>query len=303
MSSPTPFFWACALKILSVVEEFIKRRDEFLKKLIDETEIPSYFVNSNLSIIVLSAIYGATMGIYGGGLQILYSAIKVPMLLLISLYVTVPSYYVLYSLLGGKRTMGQTVMLLLFGFTVMSTVLIAFVPVNLFFILTSPKSHETHDFTALLNIAIFTLGGFFALTYFIKGAETLYRGSSENWRPAFILGSIILMFVGTQLTWVLRPFFNYYELFIRPVEGNFYTAVVSLLMRSMGSTGTLIVVFLGVILVGWLFLSVLVPSFSRALATTPTANKQQSKARTCSQCGAELSQSAKFCPHCSAVAE
>jgi len=271
-SSHTLSFWACALKILSVVEEFIKRRDEFFKNLVDEKEISSYFVNSNLSIMILSAIYGATMGIYGGGLQILYSAIKVPILLLVSLYVTFPSYYVLYSLLGGKKTMGQTVMLLLFGFTAMSTVLIAFVPVNLFFMLTSPKSHETHDFTALLNIAIFALGGFFALTCFTKGAETLYRGSSENWKPAFILGSIILMFVGTQLAWVLRPFFNYYELFMRPVEGNFYTSVVNLLMRSMGRTGTLIVAFLGLILVGWLFLSVLSPTKEKR-ATTPTTSK------------------------------
>ncbi len=293
---------AFALKVFSVVEEFIKRREEFLKNLTDETKIPSYFVNSNLSIIVLSAIYGATMGIYGGGLQILYSAIKVPMLLLVSLYVTVPSYYVLYSLLGGKRTLGQTVMLLLLGFTIMSTVLIAFVPVNLFFILTSPTSPETHDFTALLNIAVFTLGGFFALTYFVKGAETLYRGSSENWKPAFILGSIILMFVGTQLAWVLRPFFNYYELFIRPVEGNFYTAVVNLLMRSTGTTGTVIVAFLAAILLGWLFLSVLVPTKEKR-AITPTASKQQNKARTCLKCGAELSQSEKFCPYCGAKIE
>ncbi len=265
---------AFALKVFSVVEEFIKRREEFLKNLIDETKLPSYFVNSNLSILVLSAIYGATMGIYGSGLQILYSAMKVPMLLLVSLYVSVPSYYVLYSLLGGKRTLGQTVMLLLLGFTVMSTVLIALVPVNLFFILTSPRSHGTHDFMALLNIAIFALGGFFALTYFVKGAETLYRGSSENWKPAFILGSIILMFVGTQLAWVLRPFFNYYALFIRPIEGNFYTAVVDLLMRSTGTTGTVIVAFLGVILVGWLFLSVLVPTKEKRAITPTTTNTQ-----------------------------
>ncbi len=96
--------------ILSVVEEFIKRSDEFLKNLTEEKNLKTYFVNSNLAIFILSAIYGATMGIYAGGLQILYSAIKVPMLLLVSLYLTIPSYYVLYSLLGGKRNLGQTVM-------------------------------------------------------------------------------------------------------------------------------------------------------------------------------------------------
>jgi len=247
------------------------------------------------------------MGIYGGGFQILFSAIKVPMLLLVSLYVTVPSYYVLYSLLGGKRTIGQTVMLLLFGFTIMSTILIAFVPVNLFFILTSPKSPESHNFAVLLNIAIFTLGGFFALTYIVKGAETLYRGSSENWKPAFILGSIILMFVGTQLAWVLRPFFNYYERFIRPVSGNFYTAIVNLLTRSTSAIGTLLVVSLGVILIGWLFFSVLVPTrFFGKQEITPEEvirKAQRAPARTCSQCSREISTTAQFCPYCGAKIE
>lgn len=236
------------------MEEFIKQSDKFLKNLTEEKDLATYFVNSNLAILVLSAIYGATMGTYASGLQILYSALKVPMLLLLSLYLAVPSYYVLYSLLGCKQTLGQTVVLLLFGFTIMSTVLIALVPVNLFFIITTTKSFEAHAFTALLNIAIFALGGFFALTCFVKGAQVLFREPSENWKPAFLLGSIILMFVGTQLAWVLRPFFNYYAWFIRPLESNFYTAVITLISRSMGVFGPMMVAF-GFIFVVWLFYS------------------------------------------------
>lgn len=34
---------------------------------------------SNISIIVLSAIYGAVMGLYVGGVQILHDAVKIPM--------------------------------------------------------------------------------------------------------------------------------------------------------------------------------------------------------------------------------
>ena len=36
----------------SVVEEFIKRREEFLKNLVEEKGLEAYFVNSNLAIIV-----------------------------------------------------------------------------------------------------------------------------------------------------------------------------------------------------------------------------------------------------------
>jgi len=257
--------------MLNVLEEFLKRSDQFFTNLAEEKDIKTYFMNSNLAILVLSIIYGTTMGLYSGGLQIIYSAVKVPILLLISLYLTVPSYYVLYSLLGGKRSLKQTVTLLLSGFTIMATVLLAFVPVNLFFIITTPRSSTAHSFTALLNIAIFTLGGFFALIYLIKGAKKLYK-ETEEWKPAFLVGSIILMFVGTQMAWVLRPFFNYYEFFIRPLEGNFYTAVASLVLRSGGIVGVLIVLG-GLLILALLFLLTLV---SRTRSTQPQTPKEAS---------------------------
>jgi len=241
------------LGILSTVEEFIKRSDEFLKNLDEEKNLTTYFVDSNLAILVFSAVYGATMGTYAGGLTILFSAIKIPILLLISLYLTIPSYYLLYSLLGGKRTLRQTTMLLLFGFTIMATVLIALVPVNLFFVITATKSSATYAFMVFLNIAIFTLGGFFALTHFIKGAKALYQEPSENWKPAFLLGSLILVIVGTQLAWVLRPYFDYYPWFIRPLESNFYTAMLELTLQFTGWIGVYLIAFVLLVIVFLLY--------------------------------------------------
>jgi hypothetical protein len=214
----------------SVVEEFIKRREEFLKNLMEEKGLKAYFVNSNLAIIVFSGVYGATMGVYSGGLQVFYDAVKVPMLLLISLYITVPSYYVLSSLFGGKHSFSQMVILLLSSLTVMSIVLLALVPLNLFFILTTANvTYSTYAFLVILNVAIFALAGLFALVYLLRGFATMYPGI--GWTPAFFVGSIIFMFVGTQLSWVLRPYFHYYPQFVRPVEKNFYIAMIELIFR------------------------------------------------------------------------
>ena len=214
----------------SVVEEFIKRREEFLKNLMEEKGLEAYFVNSNLAIIVFSGVYGATMGVYPGGLQVFYDAVKVPMLLLFSLYITVPSYYVLSSLFGGRHSFSQMVILLLSSLTVMSIVLLALVPLNLFFILTTANAtYSTYAFLVILNVAIFTLAGLFALVYLLRGFATMYPGI--GWTPAFFVGSIIFMFVGTQLSWVLRPYFHYYPQFVRPVEKNFYIAMIELIFR------------------------------------------------------------------------
>jgi hypothetical protein len=261
--------------VLAVLEEFLKRSDQFLTNLAEEKNLNTYFVNSNLAILLLSACYGATMGLYAGGLQIIYSAVKVPILILLSLYLTVPSYYVLYSLLGGKRSLRQTITLLLSGFTIMAIILIAFVPVNLFFIITTPRSSGAHSFTALLNIAIFTLGGFFALIYLIRGARVLYKEPSEEWKPAFLVGSVILAFVGTQLAWVLRPFFNYYEFFIRPLESNFYTAVILLIFRFAGFLGAVLVLG-GLGFLALLFLLALLPPKRSRNQTEPPETQTDS---------------------------
>jgi len=218
------------LQVFSVIEEYIKRRQEFIKNLIEERQLKDYFINSNVAIVLLSAVYGAIMGLYAGGLQILYDAVKIPMLLLISLYITAPSFYVLTSLLGGRRSLSQVVVLLLSSLTVMSTILLALIPVNLFFVLTTANTtYSTYAFLVLLNVLIFALAGLFALAYLSRGFMALYPGG--EWILSFLVGGFIFIFVGTQLAWVLRPYFHYYEAFIRPPEKNFYVAMIELIFK------------------------------------------------------------------------
>ena len=170
------------------------------------------------------------MELHPGGLQILYDAIKIPMLLLISLYITAPSFYVLTSILGGRRSLSQVVVLLLSSLTVMSVILLALIPVNLFFLLTTANAtYSTYAFIVLLNVLIFALAGFFALVHLLRGFMALYPGGA--WVLSFLIGGFIFIFVGTQLAWVLRPYFHYYEGFIRPPEKNFYVAMIELIFR------------------------------------------------------------------------
>src|SRR5207244_7953439 len=116
--------------------------------------------NANRCTILFAAIYGATMGALPGGLQILYNVIKIPLLLLISLYVALPTYYVLDAFSGGDISLRQTAAVILSSFSIMSIVLLAFVPVNLFFILTTPgQGFQTYAFIVLLNVGIFAIAG------------------------------------------------------------------------------------------------------------------------------------------------
>ena len=59
-------------------------------------------------VVVLGFVYGMAMGSYGGVVgdrvwQLLYSGLKVPLLLLLTFLIGLPSFFVLNTLLGLRR--------------------------------------------------------------------------------------------------------------------------------------------------------------------------------------------------------
>ena len=217
------------LEVLKAAEDLLRRRKEVFASIKSGQNLNPFILNVNLAIVLFAAIYGATMGVYPGGLQILYNIVKIPLLLLISLYVALPTYFVLDAFSGGDTSLKQTAAVILSGFGVMATILLAFVPVNLFFILTTPgQGFQTYAFIVLLNVAIFGIAGLAGLAYQFSGLENIHTNS--RWMNAFVIGFFVQVFVGTQMAWVLRPYFDPGE-FIRPLQGNFYIALVKLLSR------------------------------------------------------------------------
>ena len=256
------------IRFLGTVETVLKSRNQLFANIHDKRHLTRYFVDLQILIFLFAAIYGATMGLYSGvPIQVLFSALKIPLLLFVTLYICVPTFYVLDSIMGGALSLRQMLTILLAGFTIMVTILLAFIPVSLFFLLTT----SDYGFIVLLNIAIFGLGGLGALLYFLQGYFAFYRLETEpgpvaseikecpscqrptRERQAFcpgcgtrimrtkdsgfrasslpiFVGVAILIFVGTQLAWILRPYFNFDPLFIRPLGGNFYVTLLRLLL-------------------------------------------------------------------------
>jgi predicted nucleic acid-binding Zn ribbon protein len=254
------------IRFLSTVETVLKNRKQLFANIHDKRNLTQYFIDCQIAIFLFAFIYGASMGFYSGGIQVLYSAVKIPLLLFLTLYICVPTFYVLDSLSGGALSFRQMLAILLAGFTIMSTILLAFLPVSVFFLLTTAD----YTFIVLLTLAVFALGGIGAIIYFLQGYFTMYRleadpgpqitdsgkcpqcsreikegqafcsscgtrlmmATDKGFRASslpILIGVLVLIFVGTQLAWILRPYFHFYPLFIRPLGGNFYLAVFELL--------------------------------------------------------------------------
>lgn len=214
-----------------LLSRFIRDREGLYTEIAKEANLRTYFTTSILATVLFGGLYGASMGTYAGGIQIVFDALKIPMLLLIAVLVSLPTYYVLNGILGGEMSLKQMTVLFMISITVMATMMIAFLPVTLFFMLTTPeRTFATYAFTVLLNVFFFGISGLTAVSYLLRGFNAIH-GENRKWVPAMLIGSGVLAFVGTQLAWVLRPYFHLSEAFIAPPSGNFYIALFGLLAR------------------------------------------------------------------------
>jgi hypothetical protein len=175
----------------------------------------------------LLALYGALMGAFGGAAQALSSAIKLPLLFLVTAAICFPTLYILNQFAGAKVTAVQYLVLVFAAITVAGLILIAFAPVAAFFLMTS----SNYAFFKLLNVAILALSAFLGVRFLYSNALALSEEDKANAavrRRILTFWVVLFAFVGSQLGWTLRPFFGSpgmpFEL-VREVGGNFYSDV------------------------------------------------------------------------------
>jgi hypothetical protein len=189
------------------------------------------------------AIYGAVLGLSHGPWQALASAIKLPLLFLLTLAICLPTLYLFNLLCGGRLTAQQSLAFVLVAITSSATLLLPWTPVALFVLLTAPNYH----LYILLNVAFLALCSVVGLLLLIDG--TLYLNAAprdhDPETPARPTANITLLqcwlllygLVGTQLGWTLRPFFGDpalpFQMF-HTIEGHFVGGVFDALVRVLG---------------------------------------------------------------------
>ena len=179
---------------------------------------------------ICSAVYGATLGFYAFNLQVALAAIKLPLLLLSTMGVCLPSLYLFNVLLRSRLTFKQTAAVMAMATYLMSTVLVSLAPIMFFFAISTINK----EFLLIMNVAFCGTAGTFALLMVWSGMRYLSMKSEESPRAVvFSLWMLIYMFTGTQLSWMLRPFIGVpgEVALLRPMEGNFYEAVYKTFMH------------------------------------------------------------------------
>ena len=181
-----------------------------------------------LQSFYFAAIYGAALGAYSLNFQIPSSAIKVPLLLLGTIAICLPALFTFNVLLGSKLAFKQTLAVLLVANYLISLILVSLASILLFFVVSTPNTR----FIFGLNLVFFVIAGLMGVSVLWRGIKYLTKRSKATYNPTIIqVWSLIYIFVGTQLSWLLRPFIgtgSHFAIF-RNIEGNFYSSVFNVI--------------------------------------------------------------------------
>ncbi|WP_435011217.1 hypothetical protein P12x_002518 [Tundrisphaera lichenicola] len=147
-------------------------------------------------------IYGGVMGTFGGRSgQVAFSAIKVPLLLLATVGLSLPSYFILNTLLGVRSDFAAAWRAVLASQAGLTIILVSLAPITAFWY----ASFGDYRAAILFNALIFAVAS--------GGAQVLLRRSyrpliARDPRHRWLLRIwlILYAFVGIQMGWSLRPF-------------------------------------------------------------------------------------------------
>jgi hypothetical protein len=147
--------------------------------------------------------YGAAMGTFGGvrPAQILYSSLKVPLLLLVTGGISLPSVFVLYTLSGLRDDFPQVLHGLLSTQAALATVLAALAPFTLLWY----ASCSDYRLAILFNALMFALATASTQRVLRRHCRDLIARDARH-RTLLQVWFVLYAFVGIQMGWMLRPF-------------------------------------------------------------------------------------------------
>src|SRR5687768_4219289 len=157
-------------------------------------------------LVVYGLLYGATMGTFGGirgerALQVVYSAVKVPLLLLVTFALSLPSFFVLNTILGVRADFPHVLRALVATQAGLTVILASLAPFTALWYV----SGSEYEVALVFNAIMFGIASVAAQRMLRRAYRTLIARNPLH-RTLLRIWLVIYAFVGIQMAWVLRPF-------------------------------------------------------------------------------------------------
>jgi hypothetical protein len=183
---------------VQILDGLLRGRAESLEKLTP--------VRALVILLVCGGFYGAVMGSFWGDsgprlLQMQFSALKVPILLGVTALLSLPTFFVVSTLVGLRDDFAESMKALMVTQGVLVILLVSFAPFTLLWY----ASTASYSSALLFNGAMFGLASLFAQRVLARLYRPLIERDARH-RMMIRIWLITYAFVGIQMGWVLRPF-------------------------------------------------------------------------------------------------
>jgi hypothetical protein len=225
------------MNIFSIMPDFLRDPDTFFKEIQEGKDVKAKVLTLGLASILFFTAYGFMVGLSKSPVQALSSAVKMPILFLVTMAFCLPAlYFFSLALLGTPLKIIQVLAVVLAGMGVTSFLLLGLAPITLFFVLTSAN----YAFFQLLAVAFTGLSAWIGVYFLWRGMTLVDTARDHSTRRLgqriLTLWILLYGFVGTQMTWRLSPFIGKPEdpfYLVKPSRDNFYVDVIHALQASL----------------------------------------------------------------------
>jgi hypothetical protein len=216
-------------QVLSVLDELLRSPRAIAERSRAGGDLRPLFVASLLALVLGAGVFGATLATSRGGLQLLYSGVKLPLAMVVTMLLVVPAFHAIAAGLGRPLSFSGMIGLTLAAAGRGALVLVALSPVTW---LCFDRGLSYHP-GVLLAVACYGLSGLAALGLVLRGVGFDARGLL-----IVSLFSAVLFATGGQMAWMLRPFLGRPSAatvpFFRHRESSFWDAVPESGLSSVG---------------------------------------------------------------------
>jgi hypothetical protein len=154
---------------LLVIERILRDRQGIWQQVVEDRDLTRLTGQMLVSSIVALAVYGGVLGSFHSVQMALTSAVKLPLLFLVTLAICLPTLSLFNLVFGARLSVRQSLSLVMVALTVTAMLALAFAPISLFFLITA----NDYGFFKLLNVAILALSALVGLRFLTGGMRVL----------------------------------------------------------------------------------------------------------------------------------
>jgi hypothetical protein len=216
---------------LATIDQLLRDRSSLIDRIQDADDLASLARAMIVTIFIAGAAFGASIGAYRGGWQILFAAVKFPIVVLLTAAVCAPALTAFNKAVGRPADIRRDLALVLSSLALGALVCAAEAP---FLLLAAIFSASYHTVTLAL-VGSCVVAGLFAIVMLARGLCWKTTRSAVSVGLALLA---VMSLVGAQMSWTFRPYLVRPRTedppFVRAIEGDFAHAVGEALQSASG---------------------------------------------------------------------